>query len=238
MRDYIVLDLEMTGLNPAKDHVLEIGAIRVRDKKSEAVFDKLVISKIRIPEKITGITGITNEMSEQGEPMDSVMNELLIFIEDLPLVGHNIMFDYSFIRQWTLNHKIHMEKYGLDTLKLARTLRPELEKKTLEALCTEYKIEREREHRALDDAKATQRLYEIMEQEFEPDRKELFVPHLLMCSLKRQTPATARQIAYLKKQIEQYKIVRGIDFSNLSRSEASRISDQIISQYGKLTDKE
>ncbi|MFV0466759.1 MAG: PolC-type DNA polymerase III [Lachnospiraceae bacterium] len=237
LKDYIVFDLEMTGLNPAKDTILEIGAVKVKNKKIESVFERMISSDTKIPEAVTEITGITTEMIRSGAAIDDTMREFLIYIEDLPLIGHNVIFDYSFLLQWALNHKIKLSKEGVDTLKLARTLRPELESKALMALCREYGIVRDREHRAIDDAKATQTLFEILEGDFAADNPKKFLPKQLQCSLKRQTPATARQMVYLKKLLAFHGIARQIDFDRLSRSEASRLTDQIILQYGKLIDK-
>lgn len=233
LEDYVVIDLEMTGLNPKTDEILEIGAVKVKDKKIEETFSKLVCPKARLSEHIIELTGITNEMAVSGEAPDTAMKAFMEFIEDLPWVGHNISFDYRFIKQWEVNQKIKHICYAVDTLKIARKCLPSLEKKTLEYLCDYYDIEQDGNHRALADAWKNRMLYEILEANFCENSRELFVPKELQCRMKRQTPATNPQKNYLKVLAEYHKIVLDVSMEQLNKSEASRLTDQIIRQYGK-----
>ena len=153
--NYTVLDLEMTGLATKVDRIIEIGALRVRDKKIVAEYGMLVNPKMIVPQKVTELTGITNEMVQQGADMDEALSGLLDFIGDDVLVGHNIVFDYSFLKQWAVNKKLPLEMMACDTLKLARELLPPDQPKKLEALCEFFHINRENAHRAVDDARET-----------------------------------------------------------------------------------
>ena len=76
------------------------------------------------------------------------------------LVGQNIMFDYSFLKQWAANYKIPLECKAVDTLKLARIFLPEEQKKNLESLCAYFGVERKNAHRALDDARVCMELFQ------------------------------------------------------------------------------
>lgn len=231
--DYVVVDLEMTGLHPKTDRILEIGAVKVREKQVVDTFSALIRQDAPIPEKVVELTGITNEMTADGQDTDTALRAFLEFAEDLPWVGHNIIFDYSFIKQWEVNHRIKRSCYAVDTLKIARKCLPKEMKKSLEALRQYYGIEQTAIHRAYEDAAATQVLYEILEKAYSEKEPGLFRSRELQCRLKRQTPATARQKNYLKDLTEYHRIVLDVPVEQLSRSEASRLTDKIIAQYGK-----
>ena len=118
LKDYIVVDLEMTGLNPKRDHILEIGAVKVKDKEVQSTFSVLIRQETPLDERIVQLTGITDEMASAGGEMDAAVSSFLEFAEDFTWVGHNVMFDYSFVKQWEANHRIKRICYGVDTLKL------------------------------------------------------------------------------------------------------------------------
>lgn len=234
LENYIVLDLEMTGLHPKNDKILEIGAIKVREKQVTDIFSVLVNPKVPLSEKVQELTGITGEMAENGVDEEEALKRFLEFAGEDIWVGHNVIFDYSFIKQWTVNHKMPFQKSAVDTLKIARVCLPQLEKKTLDYLCEYFNIHREKSHRALEDAKATRVLYEMLEAEYYKKTPEMFFPKELQYKAKRQTLATLRQKKYLKDLTEYHKINLDVSMEQLSRSEASRLTDKIIQKYGKL----
>ena len=147
LKDYVVVDLEMTGLKAKTDRILEIGSVKVTDGMETAVFHCMVNPHMEIPPEITDLTGITNEMAAQGLEAAEAVREFAAFSRSLPLIGHNILFDYSFLEQAAVNHGIPFEKECLDTLKLARKYLPEAEKKTLDYLCGLLGIRQEEKHR-------------------------------------------------------------------------------------------
>ena len=228
---YTVIDLEMTGLSAKRDKVIEIGAVRVRNRQVVDTYGTLVNAKCEIPQKVRELTGITDEMVADGMDENEAMQKLLDFIGEDILVGHNIRYDYSFIKQWAVNKRIPLELYACDTLQIARMLlAPDLSKK-LDDLCEYFHIERETAHRALDDAIQTQQIYECLK-ELENSKHELFKPKLLTYKAKRQTPATVRQKKRLKEYMEFYHITDNICWETLTRSDASRLQDQYYAAYG------
>lgn len=235
MNAYVVLDLEMTGLSPKTDQIIEIGAIKIENGQMTERMECLVNPKCNIPARITELTGITDEMAVQGQDKDEAVGALLDFIGDATIVGHNVKFDYSFLKQWAVNHKRPLELKACDTLKLARLLLPEEQPKKLENLCAYFGIERNREHRAMDDAIETWQVFEKLKalaKEREDYDKRL-EPKLLIYKAKKQTPATKRQIEQLKEYLERKEIPDEINWENLTRNEASRKIDQYISLYGR-----
>lgn len=96
---FVVFDLETTGLNPERNKIIEIGAIRVnRDSSHHDIFSTLININSRVPAKITEITGITTEMLQaEGSTLEESLDAFLSFIGDLRLVSFNAEFDVSFI---------------------------------------------------------------------------------------------------------------------------------------------
>ena len=236
LENYLAIDLEMTGLNPKTDRILEIGAVKVAGRQIKETFSRLICPERKLDGKVVSLTGITDELAAQGDRLDDVLEEFLEFAGDLVWVGHNVMFDYKFIRQWEVNHRIRRVCYAIDTLKIARKCLSGLEQKSLDYLCEYFGIIRDKKHRALDDAKAAQELYEILEQNYLEKEPELFAGKELQYRVKRQTPATFRQKENLKALLNRHQITSEIPLEQMSRSEASRLTDQIIRQYGRQKD--
>lgn len=233
--DYVVLDLEMTGLSAKTDQIIEIGAVKIREHKITETMECFVNPKCPIPTRITELTGITDEMVLQGEERDAAVGNLLRFIDGNIIVGHNINFDYSFLKQWAVNNKRTLTLQGCDTLKLARALLPAEQSKTLESLCVYFGIERKRAHRALDDALETWEIYErLVELALEKgDYEDYLKPRELVYHAKKQSPATQRQVERLREYRFSHGICDEINWENLTKSEASRMMDRYILEYGR-----
>lgn len=233
MEDFIALDLEMTGLNPKTDRILEIGAVKVKGGRAAQAWSVLIRQPEPLDPRITELTHITDEMAASGEEPDAAMEAFFEFSEDLAWVGHNAAFDHKYVKQWEVNHRIKKTHYAVDTLEISRKCLKEPEKKTLDALCGYFGIRRENSHRALDDAMACLALYEKLRARFLDSEPALFEKKELQYSPKRQTPASERQKKYLKDLANYHKIMLDVSFDALSRSEASRLADQIIGRYGR-----
>lgn len=231
---YVVLDLEMTGLNPKRDKILEIGAARVENGKLVQQYETFVNPGIKIPEVVRKLTGITDEMVKEAPRTEEILEDFIGFCGEDILVGHNVIFDYSFLKQAAVNEKLSFEKSAVDTLKLARKFLPGLEHRTLEYLCTYYGIDRTNGHRALYDALATKEVLERLVEAYAKDNEAAFEPKPLIYKAKRQTPATQVQKIHLKELMDYHKISIDLDMDTLTRSEASRITDRIIARYGKV----
>lgn len=234
LESYVVVDLEMTGLRAKTDRILEIGAVKVEQHQVTEVYQKMINPGIKIPKEVQELTGITEEMAQAGVTEQEAVEGFFAFCGELPLVGHNILFDYSFLKQYAVNHKKSFEKSGIDTLKLARKFLPELEKKTLDYLCEYLNIERSHNHRALEDAKATYVLMEYLWENYGKQEPETFRATPLIYRAKKQSPATERQKRYLKELAEYHKINLDVDLESLTKSEASRRTDKLLAQYGKM----
>lgn len=234
VKTYVAFDLETTGLNVDEDNIIEIGAVKVENGKVTDRFMEFVRPEQPISSVITNITGITDEMVSSARETGEIVDDFLRFCGDYVLVGHNIIFDYKFMKKYAGQYGHPFEKKGIDTLKIARKVHRELESKSLEALCEHYEIINSAAHRAYHDALATAKLYHMLAHYFEEKEADLFVPEQLLYKLKKVQPATSKQLSYLKNLRLHHGIDTPVSPENLTRSEASRLIDQIISRYGNL----
>lgn len=230
---FISVDIETTGLSPVKDKIIEIGALKVVEGKVIEEFDILIDPRVELPERIVELTGISQDMLTGRPTIEEVLPKFLEFAKDLPLLGHNIVFDYSFLKTAAAKQKLVFERKGIDTLQIARTLLSDLESKSLEALCQYYGIVNKKHHRAFEDAKATMMLYEKLSSH-ENATSELLKSKPLVYRVKKVEPATLRQKKLLKDLIKYHKIEIRQSIDTMTKSEASRLMDQIFSTYGRL----
>jgi len=232
LKRYVALDLETTGLDPKKDRILEIGAVLVQDGRVIDSFETLINPRIIIPEKIIEVTGINNEMVSTAPIIEDVIEEFLKFCGEEVILGHNLIFDFSFIKRAAINNDFDFEKLGIDTLKISKTCLKELESRRLDYLCKYFDIEDENHHRALNDAIAAKRLYEILCEKYsEADEYE---PKELIYKVKKYGPITPAQIGYLRDLLVYHNLEIGIDIESLKKNEASRLIDNIILRHGRI----
>ena len=158
--EYVIFDIETTGFNPVSDKIIEIGAIKMKGKNVIGEFSHFVNPECHIPEKITELTTITDEMVKNAETIDKVLPKFLEFIKGTVVVAHNAKFDAGFIRQKSMELGFVFKECVLDTLPLARTLLPNEKRHSLAHLVNFYKVKLETHHRAIDDAKATAKIFE------------------------------------------------------------------------------
>ena len=96
---FVVVDLETTGLDPAKDGIIELAAIRIEAGKETQRFAALVQRNRKLPKTVVELTGITDQLlKEQGEPLEQALQGFLAFVGKDRLVGYNIAFDMGFLR--------------------------------------------------------------------------------------------------------------------------------------------
>ncbi len=176
----IVFDIETTGSKPQIDSIIEIGAVKIVDDIIVGQWSELINPIVEIPENIINLTNITNEMIKDKPTIEMVLDSFIKFCEDSYIVGHNIIFDYSFIKANAIKYGYSFEKDAIDTLKLARMLLPDVTSKKLGALCEHYNINLTNAHRALHDAKATYELYKHLKEEFYTKSPELFIPQKIV----------------------------------------------------------
>ncbi len=155
MESIVALDIETTGLDPDKDAIIEIGAVRFREHRVEAEWSTLVNPARHIPPFITQLTGITDQMVLQSPPIREVLAGLAEFVGNAPILGHNVRFDLSFLRK----QGILRNNTALDSYEMAAVLLPNAGRYNLGALAQALGVLYPATHRALDDARATRGVY-------------------------------------------------------------------------------
>ena len=158
--NYTVIDIETTGLDSSLDDILEISAVKVRNNTITDSFSSLVHYAEELPEFITELTGITNDMVKDAPSLDIVLNNFYNFIGNDILIGHNVNFDINFLYDnLKKNANKCLSNDFVDTLRLARKVIKELDHHRLSDLLSYYKIDNSNQHRALDDCNYTLEIY-------------------------------------------------------------------------------
>ena len=238
IKDYVAFDLETTGLSPETDQIIEIGALKVKDGKVVDRFMEFVKPDAPITSVITEITGITNEMVMNARDTKEIISDFVKFCGDEILIGHNIMFDYKFCKIYASKYGFSFEKKGIDTLKIARKVHKDFESKSLGCLCEHYHILNQSAHRAYHDALATAKLYQCLAHYFEEKDAKIFEPMQLQYKHKKVQPVTKKQIDFIGSLCKQHNICLekclNKCLEDLTRSEASKFIDSIISEHGNI----
>lgn len=235
-QEYVAVDLETTGLEAKRDKIIEIGAIHVVDGREIASFHSMVNPHRRLKEQVTELTGITEDMVENAPDIGDIIEGVAEFCGQAPLLGHGIMFDYSFLKRAAVNHGIPFEKNGIDTLRLCRHFLPEDQPKNLSAACDFLGIRRKMSHRALEDARDAHYLYQRLAEWFltNKEAKEVFMAKPMIYKVKKEQPASKKQKEDLRYLLKYHKIDVPVEIDHLSRNEVSRLKDQIIFRYGRI----
>ena len=150
--EFVVFDIETTGLSAANCKITEIGAVKIKGGEVLERFNVFVNPETPIPKEIVELTGITDEMVADAEKIDVVLPKFFEFVGDRLLVAHNADFDTGFIRVAAKNLGLEFKNSYLDTLGLARAIIPTLKSYKLDKLAEHYKLGEFNHHRACDDA--------------------------------------------------------------------------------------
>jgi len=231
LENYVVFDLETTGCNPVKDYIIEIGALKIVNGKIHSSFNELINPGIAIPNYITAITGITDGMVKGKPFIDEVLQDFLAFCQEDYILGHNILFDFKFIKAKCHQKGYAFNKKALDTLEISRKHLRQLPSRSLGALCQYYGIELSHAHRAVHDAFATHQLFQCLKRDFLAMSPSSFEPKEMVWTPPKMEMITDKQKKYLQSLLRTYKINLNREVESLTKSEASRVIDHILSEY-------
>jgi DNA polymerase-3 subunit epsilon len=159
---YAIIDIETTGGLVKRDKITEIAIVLHDGKEIINKYETLINPERSIPEFITNMTGISNEMVSQAPKFFEVAKDIVELTEGAVFVAHNARFDYSFIRQEFQRLGYTYSRKQLCTVRLSRKVYPELKRYGLERLTKHFGIKVENRHRAMDDALATVELFNLL----------------------------------------------------------------------------
>ncbi len=166
--DYVVFDIETTGLHVNKDKITEIGAVKISNGQIVDRFSTFVNPEMPIPFENTKLTGITDDMVIDSPTIESILPQFLAFCEGCILVAHNAQFDVGFIESDAAQLTLPFDMTSVDTVGLARLLMPGLAAYKLNFVAKQLGIPLEGHHRAVNDAECTAGIYlkflEMMEE--------------------------------------------------------------------------
>ncbi|MFA3906189.1 PolC-type DNA polymerase III [Fusobacterium nucleatum] len=160
--EFVVFDIETTGLNSHTNEIIEIGAVKIKAGRIVDRYSQLINPGRPIPYHITEITSITDEQVANEPKINEVIGKFVDFIGDAVLVAHNAPFDMGFIKRDIKKYlNIDYQCSVIDTLQMARDLFPDLKKYGLGDLNKTLGLALEKHHRAVDDSQATANMFII-----------------------------------------------------------------------------
>lgn len=156
---FSVVDVETTGLSANRNHIIEIGIVKILNYKIVDRYESLINPGMYIPEFITQFTGITNSDIKDAPRFGEIAGKIREFIGDSVVSGHNLSFDSSFLSSEFLRNSVEpLYNDQLCTLKLARRMFPDLKSKSLSSVTKHLRLRNISAHRALSDAEVTARI--------------------------------------------------------------------------------
>lgn len=216
--EFIVFDLETTGLSAVSERITEIGAVRYRGGEIVDNFNTFVNPRMPIPPKITELTHITDEMVKDAPDEDEAVRAFLAYAGENPVfIAHNANFDIGFMRAACGRCGIPFDPVYIDTVPLARALHPTLKNHKLDTVGEYLEIPPFEHHRACDDALA---LAQIVQKEFELLAKEYQVAGVNDINTKAKSTDTTKlrpfhQIIIAKNLVGLKNLYKLISASNL-----------------------
>ena len=123
--DYVLVDIETTGLSPTYNDIIEIGAIKVKGNEIVDTYESLIKIEEPLSPFITHLTGITDKMLEKGKEREEVLQEFIEFAGEDILIGHNVNFDINFLYDKCEKYiDTYLTNDFIDTMRLARKILP------------------------------------------------------------------------------------------------------------------
>jgi DNA polymerase III epsilon subunit family exonuclease len=155
--EFTVLDFETTGLYPFNgDRIIEVGMVRAHADRIEKKMESLIRPGIPIPDHVSKINGITDDMVRNAPLLEDRIDEMIDFMKNSVIVAHNLSFDISFLNfHLQKMNRPKVDHWMVDTLKTSKILMPDQERYSLEAVTRALGIRNRESHRALADTEAT-----------------------------------------------------------------------------------
>lgn len=180
-----VVDVETTGLDFRREKIIEVAVVKLVNGEITDTYESLVNPMQHIRSSSINIHGITEEMILEAPTIEEVLPKLLDFIEDKPMVGHNVIFDYTFLNHASLTvYGKELSNRRIDTLHMFKEVFPEEHSHGLAALLKRFDVESLGQHRAMADAYglalAYEKLSKIYEQRFNWQFAQLNNIHYLL----------------------------------------------------------
>lgn len=157
---YVVIDTETTGLDPSKDELIEVAALKICNGEIADSFQSLLRPNQKVSSFVTQLTGITNEMLANAPCAEELWNDFLEFVGDNIIIGHNVRFDINFIYDCSVKYQgIPFDNDFVDTLYISRQYIHDIPNHQLSTLADYFHFSAINAHRALADCEVTNQIY-------------------------------------------------------------------------------
>lgn len=165
----VFVDIETTGLSPARERVIEVAAIRVEHGKIVEEFNQLINPAKPLPYFITQLTGISSDDVFEAPAFEDIADNLYRIMDGAIFVAHNVRFDYSFLQQEFQRVDMNFNPQQLCTMRLSRALYPQHSTHKLANLIERHGFTYAARHRAYDDAHVLWQFLQHVGSAFSPD---------------------------------------------------------------------
>ena len=231
--DYCVIDTETTGLSSYYDEIIEVGILKIRDGKVVDQYSQLIKPNNAIDEFITYLTGITNKMLVNQPSIKDVEGEILDFLGDDVIVGHNTSFDIRFLNA---SFKETLKNEYMDTMIFSRKIYPQLPHHRLSDLAKFLNLANN-QHRALADCITTYQLYETIKSTM--DERGLKLSDLWQCHSNGHPGIDIKAIKLKSNEIDEDNFFYGkhVVFTGKLEKMLRKDAMQIIVDLGGILDK-
>lgn len=231
--DYCVIDTETTGLSSYYDEIIEVGILKIRDGKVVDQYSQLIKPNNAIDDFITYLTGITNKMLVNQPSIKEVEGEILDFLGDDIIVGHNTSFDIRFLNA---SFKETLKNEYMDTMIFSRKIYPQLPHHRLSDLAKFLNLANN-QHRALADCITTYQLYETIKSTM--DERGLKLSDLWQCHSNGHPGIDIKAIKPKSNEIDEDNFFYGkhVVFTGKLEKMLRKDAMQIIVDLGGILDK-
>ncbi len=231
--DYCVIDTETTGLSSYYDEIIEVGILKIRDGKVVDQYSQLIKPNNAIDDFITYLTGITNKMLVNQPSIKDVEGEILDFLGDDIIVGHNTSFDIRFLNA---SFKETLKNEYMDTMIFSRKIYPQLPHHRLSDLAKFLNLSNS-QHRALADCTTTYQLYETIKSTM--DERGLKLSDLWQCHSNGHPGIDIKAIKPKSNDIDEDNFFYGkhVVFTGKLEKMLRKDAMQIIVDLGGILDK-
>ncbi len=232
--EMVVFDIETTGLSNRTCKIIEIGAVKIKGGEIIDTMDIFVDPECKIPDEITRLTSITDEMVKGAPKEREAVRQFLDFAGGSMLIAHNAGFDVGFIRVAAERHGFEFTNSFLDTVGLSKFVNPDLKNHKLDTVAKYYKLDGFHHHRASDDAQVLAKIFFAMVERMRSDGIDTF-GRMLDAMSEKSDPlklACHHMIIFAKNLVGLKNLYKLISFSYLDYYKRfPRMPKSVIEQY-------
>lgn len=189
----LFVDVETTGLDPVKDRIIEIGAVKIDRDGNLAKYSRLINPGFKISREIRKLTGIKQKDISNAPLLEEIADEVKDVLKTDLFIAHNAKFDFDFFSKEMLRLDFPVELPYIDTIKIAKSFYPNYLSYDLSSLIDRMGFNVEKRHRGFDDAYVLWELFNKIKKDFGIEELESKIDKLFVPSKKTKIPTSKDQ---------------------------------------------